>query len=220
MPFEAAIFDFDGVVANTETLRLGTYKALFKDIFGVDVKIDPGQLLGNPPASNFQTLLDSVGLKANITELQEARKPYLDSSLKKTQPVPSIGRLITQLQRSKLPIIIASNSNRPYIRKILNNFKGYEDIEVLDSGVISRKKPYPDIYLAAIEQIRVPAEKCLAFEDSVAGLSAAKSAGMKCVGVLSSLNREQLKAADFFLNLDAPEEEAAIMTQFVERTCR
>lgn len=220
MSFEAAIFDFDGVVANTEHLRLATYAALFKDLFKVDVKIDPAQLLGNPERSNLQTLLDSAGLSADITELQELRKPYLESSLKRSEPIVSIGRMIKALQDKSMPMIIASNSGRPYIRKILSNFQGYETIEVLDSGRISRKKPFPDIYLAAIEQLQVPAQKCLAFEDSVAGLEAAKSAGMKCVGVLSSLNREQLKAADFFLHVDAPQEEAELMCQFVERTCR
>ena len=217
MRFKAAIFDFDGVVANTETLRIGTYETLFEEVFGIKIQADPAKLIGRGEPANLQTLMEQYGVQAEVKALQDARKSHLDSALKAAELVPSIGRIIRELRSQNIPLIVASNSGRPYIQQILARFSGYEDLEVLDSGKIPRKKPFPDIYLRAIEQLGLCAEDCLAFEDSLPGLQAAKSADLKCVGVLTSLKPAQMNGADFLLEADQPAQETEIIRQFGEQ---
>ena len=60
--------------------------------------------------------------------------------------------------------------------------------QIFSGEELKRQKPDPEIYLTAAESLNLPPEKCLAFEDSPAGVTAAKLAGMSCAGVLSTLD--------------------------------
>ncbi len=68
----------------------------------------------------------------------------------------------------------------------------------LNGSLIERKKPFPDIYLAAAEALGVPIENCLVVEDAVNGVRAAKAAGARCLALTTSFTREELTGADWF----------------------
>jgi beta-phosphoglucomutase-like phosphatase (HAD superfamily) len=62
---------------------------------------------------------------------------------------------------------------------------------------VERKKPFPDIYIAAAEQIGLSPDECLVVEDAVSGIKAAKAAGCKCLAVTTSFSKEKLYEADW-----------------------
>ena len=74
---------------------------------------------------------------------------------------------------------------RPYFSAIV----GHEDIRFV--------KPDPEVYFTAAKRLGVRPSACIVIEDAVAGIQAAKMAGMKCIGLASSLPPEKLKRADF-----------------------
>ena len=75
--YSVAIFDFDGVIANSESIRLNTYKILFKNKFNIDIEFNEKSLIGNSENSNLIYLLDKYNLNSNIESLKDLRKKLL-----------------------------------------------------------------------------------------------------------------------------------------------
>ena len=69
----------------------------------------------------------------------------------------------------------------------------------LASEQVSKHKPDPEVYLKTAANLSLSPDQCVVFEDSFSGVSAAKNAGMKVVGVLSSHTVEQLPVCDFYI---------------------
>jgi len=98
-------------------------------------------------------------------------------------PMPGVAEAIALFRRHGLRLAIASSSPLRLIDAVCERL-GLTEIEVrcsaLDEG---RGKPAPDVYLGAARALGTPAASCLAIEDSVHGVAAAKSAGMRCIAV-------------------------------------
>ena len=70
----------------------------------------------------------------------------------------------------------------------------------VDSSMCERGKPSPDIYLAAAEELGVSPGRCVAIEDSNAGMKAARAAGMKVVAITTTISRNEIKDADLIID--------------------
>jgi beta-phosphoglucomutase-like phosphatase (HAD superfamily) len=70
---------------------------------------------------------------------------------------------------------------------------------IVGSAMVERAKPAPDIYLKAAELLNASPSECVVFEDAIAGIEAARAAGMKVVGVASSMSAEALRNTDFVI---------------------
>jgi mannitol-1-/sugar-/sorbitol-6-/2-deoxyglucose-6-phosphatase len=98
------------------------------------------------------------------------------------EPMPGVPEAIALFERSGLRLAIASSSPERLIDAVCARLK--LDIEIRCSALDeSRGKPAPDVYLAAARRLRLDPARCLAVEDSPAGVLAAKAAGMTCVAV-------------------------------------
>lgn len=85
---------------------------------------------------------------------------------------------------TRFPLAIASSSPLEVIRFVARKFGWDRSVAALCSGEETpRGKPAPDIFLLAAARLGVPPDTCCAFEDSLAGVRAAKSAGMRCIAV-------------------------------------
>jgi beta-phosphoglucomutase-like phosphatase (HAD superfamily) len=104
----------------------------------------------------------------------------------------------------KYPLAIASASRIESIKLCLKKFNLYKKFKVLCAEENSmRGKPFPDIFLKTAELLHVKPEECLVFEDSIAGLTAAKSANMKCIvcpDKFCPLDIKNFKKADKIVN--------------------
>ena len=81
--------------------------------------------------------------------------------------------------------------------------------DVMINGLdVTRRKPYPDMYLLAARRLGVPPENCLVVEDAIAGVEAAVAAGCRCLALTSSFSRDELSAADWIIGSleEVPEE--------------
>jgi mannitol-1-/sugar-/sorbitol-6-/2-deoxyglucose-6-phosphatase len=99
------------------------------------------------------------------------------------QPMPGVGSAIARFERHRLPLAIASSSPLRLIDAVCDRL-GLARIQVRCSGSDEvQGKPAPDVYLTAARRLGVAPASCLAMEDSPNGITAAKSAGMRCVAV-------------------------------------
>lgn len=183
MSYQAVIFDFDGVVADSE-VRANQCLAESLTAIGLPTSYDDSlrDYCGNNWQETEKRIVARLGgpLPADFREQHRAR-----AKLKFADgfgPVAGAREFLASLRDT--PRAIASSSHPDYIAMSLEKF-GFSDIfgrHIYSADGWERGKPFPDIYLAAAEGLGIAAEHCLAIEDSPIGARAAVAAGMTVIG--------------------------------------
>jgi beta-phosphoglucomutase len=197
----AIVFDFDGVLANSEPLHLLAYQEVLAKR-GVALSRDEyySAYLGYDDAGVFSALglvhewhLDPSGLAALIAE-----KGQVFDAMVETSDVlyPGAAECIAALAR-EYPLGIASGALRPEIEAVLRRAELDRHFKfIVASGDTPNSKPAPDPYLRAAELHATPAGECLAIEDSRWGIESARSAGLPCIGITTTYPRHELATAN------------------------
>tara|TARA_B100001093_G_C26774469_1_gene991689 strand:+ start:48 stop:728 length:681 start_codon:yes stop_codon:yes gene_type:complete len=203
--FSYALFDFDGVIVDSEPIRLDTYKKLFNDLYGIDIKIDKIKMVGRPESYNLKELLKENNLdfkKDTITFLKKKRsKILIDKAKKKLPVIKNINYIINSLSSLKIPMGIVTNSSLSYIQNAMRALKmNINDFYIVSGDSVSKPKPDPQGYMIAIEEMNLSKDHGLAFEDSKNGLEAIKSSSssLSTAAVLSSYSKDDLDA-EFYI---------------------
>jgi HAD superfamily hydrolase (TIGR01509 family) len=191
MPIDAIIFDFDGIIIDTETPDFETWRDVFRahdlDI-GTDLWLQRvGATIDQPffdPAAHFQKISGQT-LSRDILTAQRAA--YFERC--GTQPVlPGVLELLNYAQANGIKIGIASNSERPWVVDFGTRAGVYHRFECISTrDEVINGKPAPDLYLKTAAGLGVRPERCLAIEDSPTGMRAAIAAGIPVVAVLTPL---------------------------------
>lgn len=186
---KAALFDLDGVIADTAVYHLQAWRKLIQDHFNQDV---PADLLAQTKGLSRVDSLNAIlsGLNLTVSEEEFARLTdekndlYRQSlaDLNDQGILPGISELLAELRKKDFRLALASAShNAPLILEKLGLSDSFEAIA--DPRKVRRGKPAPDIFLAAAKGVNCKPEDCIAFEDSAAGITAIKAAGSYAVGV-------------------------------------
>jgi len=186
---KAVIFDLDGVIIDSEPIHLMLERELF-DQMGLPVsQAEHLSYMGTTSGALWADLRDKYGLEQTAEELSElTRRRYLDylSRQESIRPIPGAAELVRELSGRGVRLAVASSAQRRAIEITLLGVELKEYFPVIVSGdEVPRSKPFPDIFLAAAERLRVPAAESLVIEDSRNGVAAAKAAGMACLGFQS-----------------------------------
>lgn len=220
------VFDFDGVITDSEPAHFDAFRRVLKSI-GVNLSWEQycKTYLTYTDRQAIQKVLLDLGRKPNqdeIDELVEKKQKkfaeFLESNLK---IMPGVSELLQNLQKNQIPCGICSGSIRSEIESFLqqtNLQKYFRFIVSADDVKIS--KPNPEAYLLSMEigrefcnaeKVLEPGE-CIAVEDSVGGICAAKAAGMLCLAVSNSYPAAQLQKADLVVD-----ELAVVDTKFLRQ---
>ena len=146
-------------------------------------------------AATVQRLLR---LDAPLPELQERMRSALLAAYATLpiEPVPGAIALVRRLQ-GLAPIAVASGSPPEGIRRAVEDLGLKDAVQVcLSSEPLPRGKPHPDVFRAAAQALSTSGESCVVFEDSLAGVQAARAAGMFCIVRPSYPSSAFAKAAD------------------------
>lgn len=183
---DAVIFDLDGVLADSERLWSEAKEALTRETGGTWREGAPVAMLGMSSPEWSSYLHDELGVPlepgeinrrvvARMIELYAERNPVLPGA-------PQSVRAISD----RWPVGLASSSDRRIIDLFLA-VSGLADrfAATVSSEEVARGKPAPDVYLEAARRIGVPADGCVAVEDSSNGLRSAATAGMTVIAVPS-----------------------------------
>lgn len=201
---EGFIFDFDGVIVDSERY----WKTQGDDFFFPSIipgwtKADGAKMMGLGVKSGYTLLTSDYKLDMSFDEYWEK----LDQSVgniytNKCSLLPGVIELTDRLMKLGIPLGIASSSQRVWIEPTLERFNIRERFRAICAAndVDERTKPLPDVYLLAAERLGIAPEACVALEDSTNGLAAAKNAMMKCICIQTDMNVEQdLKRADMIV---------------------
>ena len=181
--YKAFIFDLDGVVIDSESLRMQTYKELFKNNFNIQIEIINAELIGNSEESNLNFLSEKYSINADINSLIKQRKDLLENLAKKKIAfnIPVINLLLLA-KKMKLSTAICTNSHKDYLKIIMKRLSPIVEVDLLLSKEdVRNSKPDPEIYLMASSMLKVEPEECLVFEDSKPGKEAANNANMDVI---------------------------------------
>lgn len=200
MTLAAVVFDFDGVIVDSEPVHLRAYQTILEEL-GYSVSTDEylERLLGMDDRGVFLKLASDRGIELSEETLAKwiARKTEVLQEQLSTHPHPTPGAVdcVTVLART-LPLAIASGALRPEIETALDAMGLRQCFRaIVAAGETSRAKPCPDPYIRAIELLHVPASEAVAIEDSPVGISAARSAGLVVVGLTQNYPASRLSEA-------------------------
>ena len=195
----AIVFDVDGVLADTEPLRYNSYRQLFMQIYNVELpdKI-PLEIIGRGEVVNLKYFLALFGLDGDADKLRRERAGILAEIIERQlRPLPGLYFLLDKLEERGIRLAVATNSSMDYTNKLLSLLNIEDRFSVIVTGEdVEKAKPNPEIYLKAAEKMDIEPDYCIAVEDSINGIMAAKSAGMKCIAITSSFLAEKLDMAN------------------------
>ena len=205
MPIEALIFDFDGVVLDTETPDFETWRAVFQ-LHGAVLELSWwSQFIGGSTSN-----VDIIGELERITgrtmdrhQVWETRRQRYLEIVSASPMLPGVVDYISEAKRMGLKLGVASSSNRSWVEGHLTErgiIRHFESISTSED--VTHVKPEPDLYLLAASKLEVSPKNSLAIEDSAKGVTAAKTAGMFCVAVPNAAT-QHLSLGHADMQLDA-----------------
>ncbi len=187
--FEAAIFDMDGVLIDSEPLWQEAEIRVFES---VGVRLTP------------EMCRQTTGLRVDeVVRYRYEQHPWRGKSPsqveaeileelqrlieQKGEPMPGVAYILSFFEKRGVRLALASSSYMRVIDAVLRKLGLAGRFAVVHSGESEeRGKPDPGIYRSTLQQLNLPPDRALAFEDSYNGLMAARSAGLKTVAILDS----------------------------------
>ncbi|MGF1499905.1 MAG: HAD-IA family hydrolase [Elainellaceae cyanobacterium] len=181
------IFDLDGLLLDTEPLIFAIVRAIAAH-YGktVDDSIRV-KTAGRNALDSAEIVIKTLDLPITPSDYLQHKQALIEQIYPRAQPKPGAVRLVQHLHRHSIPTAIAtSTSQQPFRLKITQHqdwFDGFDCIVMGDDPDVHAGKPAPDIFLLAAQRLGARPTQCLVFEDSLAGIAAARAANMTVVAV-------------------------------------
>ena len=210
------IFDFDGVIADTESLHLAAYNHALKILapqIGRELQIAAREYFSNYIVYGnfeaFRNMLHDAGLSPTtglIEKLCEEKDRIMDAHLGElAAPLPGVKRLLDHLKETRIPCGICSGARRAEITTLLRAFGILERFaEIVTIEDVRMCKPDPEGYALAFEKLwrhfdaEIEKEFSLVIEDTAGGAAAAHGAGLRVLGVAAGRDQNSIRAwADY-----------------------
>ena len=197
----AAIFDMDGTLADSIPVHFAILKKVLAG-YGVQIEYDEWKpFIGKIGIEFIKHLNHERGLNLNPEKLIDEKRAIIKERFnQKIEIFPGVKDLLQALQDDGCKLAIASSEWHNHILKFLslNCIEKYFPI-VLGREDIKNHKPDPDVYLRTAKKLGVNPLDCVVFEDSIAGVEAAKRAGMKCIAIETTFSGKELAQADLIV---------------------
>ncbi len=186
MEIDAIVFDFDGLILDTETPDYESWRELYAE-FGVALPLDVWHRnIGATGLFNPYVYLEEVLERPLNRKAVHDRRKRRDNELLAAQTIlPGVEDVLAEARRLGLKIGLASSSDHAWVDGFLDRLgltNWFEAVRCRDD-VDGRSKPHPAVYQSALNALGVQAGRALALEDSPNGVQAAKAAGMYCAAV-------------------------------------
>jgi len=181
----AVIFDMDGVIVETGPQHFAAWRKLFAEM---GRELSKEEFHGTFGRRNREILRYTLGDKLSETQIEELgrkKEEYYRALLGEgVKAAPGFVPLLKALRAKGFKIAVGTSAPQQNVELILDKLGVREQLDaVVTAEDVERGKPDPETFLLAAQRCNVQPRKCVVFEDAVAGIQAAKAAGMRCVGV-------------------------------------
>ena len=202
MPVKAILFDLDGVIVDTLHFHFLAWQEMFRR-WGGEVK-ELTVLLheGRSSREILPILIEEAGIEIPEDQRQdfiETKRAYY-RSIVKVQFYPEAKETLQKLHKEgyKLALVTAC------AKKNMNHALSEDELKLFDVIItgddIPRAKPYPDPYEIAQKKLGFEKDECLVIENAPLGIESGKNAGIKVAAIATTLPKEYLKGADYYLD--------------------
>ena len=204
----AVIFDFDGVITDSEILHFRAFNQVLAQ-YGIELTKQDyyTTYLGFNDADCYKLLIGQGLLKTDQGQIDNLieQKKHIFKQLAQTEGkmIEGVRDFLTTLEQNNIPMAICSGSLLTEVEMVLEDSRLRHLFEVIVSGEqVKKGKPDPEGFLLSLQRLNenrenpITANQCIVIEDSHWGLEAAKAAGMHTIAVTNSYGAEQLGMAE------------------------
>ena len=184
---KALIFDFDGLILDTETPEFDVLQEIYAE-YGTKLSIEKwGQIIGGSGAVDFDPVADLehlLGINIPRQIVMDQWRTKADALIESNPILPGVMELLDEAQQRGLRLAIASSSPHSWVDAHLQRLGIYDRFEHIVCGDdVTRTKPSPELFLLALSKLNTRANRAVIFEDSPNGVKAANTAGVFVVAV-------------------------------------
>ena len=198
---EAVLWDMDGVIADTGIYHYLAWVEVFGKMGKTFTEEQFMQYFGQRHDTIIHGVLGEVSQEQFDAITEEKQENYRQRVAKNIIPLPGAIELIKSLGPAGIKTAIASSAPSENVDIIIRGL-GIEDcFQAFARGTeVAEGKPSPLVFLLAAEKLDVKPANCAVIEDAIAGVAAAKSAGMRCIAVTNSHPLDKLEKADLIVD--------------------
>jgi HAD superfamily hydrolase (TIGR01509 family) len=192
----------DGVICHTNPFHSQAFQVFFKKRNLSPTEEDfAAHMYGK---NNGYILSHFLGRKIEGQELldleDEKESLFREIYEAHVDPIPGFLHFFHELRKEGFKTAVATSAPFANLELIAGKLDLFPHLEsALASEHVTKHKPDPEVYLKSAQNMSLDPAQCIVFEDSFSGVSAAKNAGMKVVGVLSSHSKDELPICDYYI---------------------
>jgi beta-phosphoglucomutase family hydrolase len=199
---KAVIWDMDGVIADTAPYHLQAWQEVFRRR---GVRYTEDDFKRNFGKRNDSIIRSVLGSRVPLAEMEaiaaEKEELFRRWAASRIRPLPGAIELMQALREHGFAQAMGSSAPLENIELVTRRLGIAGFFRVIVSGrEVTEGKPSPQVFLRAAERLGARPEDCVVIEDAVAGVSAAKRAGMSCIAVTSTNSRDKLSGADLIVD--------------------
>jgi beta-phosphoglucomutase len=195
---EAVIFDMDGVLIDSGAHHRAAWRALLDEIGEEPAHPEHWRLtIGRPSEEAMPLLLGRPMSEHEVWRLARRKRDlYVQLARGGIVTVAGVDRFVADLAHTKIPRAVGTSASSFDVDRLLAGagLRRYFDV-IVTADDVRYGKPDPEVYLLAAARMRVAPERCVVFEDSLVGVQAGRSAGMRVIGITTAHTENELRQA-------------------------
>jgi len=189
------IFDMDGVIIDNYQWHLESYVEFGRRHNMIITLKDFGKYFGNSNHFIMKSIFgENISEEDIIAFGEEKEAIYREMYLPVIEPVKGLPAFLQYASGKGIPIALATAAPKENVKFTLDatDLAHYFNT-ITDASMVERGKPDPQVYLVTAEKLGVQPSECIVFEDSIPGITAAKHAGMRVIGVATTHTADELR---------------------------
>lgn len=199
----AIIFDMDGTLVDNNPYHVKAWQAFYQKR-GRELSLDEYKqnINGRVAKDIFPYIFQREITPEEIALLSDEKESlYRELYKPHIKPIDGLVPFLEEIKKAGLPMAIATSGLPVNIDFLFENLIIIQYFNsIIDATHITKGKPDPEIFIKAAQSINADPLSCVAFEDSVSGIAAAKAAGMKVVALTTMQKREFIQQADLIID--------------------
>jgi beta-phosphoglucomutase family hydrolase len=203
MEIKAVLFDMDGVICHTNPYHSEAFRIFFEKRNIRTTEEDfVDHLYGKSNSYIFKHFLKEEYRNNDFAQLEDEKEMLFRQLYRsKIEPLPGLMKMLDWIKERKIKSGLATSAPKANMQMIMEKLDLYNYMgSHLASEDILHHKPDPEIYLKTADILDVKPRDCLVFEDSFSGVTAARSAGMQVIGVLTTHKQNELPECKMYIS--------------------